>query len=320
MQWIEGDGDSNHDGFVDYQRGEKSGLANQGWKDSVDSVFHADGRLAEGPIALVEVQGFAYAARLAMADLAERRGMHDRAAQWREAAARLRAAVEARFWIEELGTYGIAIDGKEQLCRVPTSNAGQLLYTGLPSPARAARVAAQLGEARFDNGWGIRTLANGAPRYNPMSYHDGSVWPHDTGLCAAGMAHYGNRAQATHVLAEMFAAAAHFGMRLPELFCGFPRRAGEPPIGYPVACLPQAWSSGAPLMLLQACLGVTIDGWRGEVCIDRPCLPSELTRLTVRGLAVGDARVDLVFERIDSRTTAAAIGSVPDSVRVNVRL
>jgi glycogen debranching enzyme len=320
MQWVEGAGDSNGDGFVDYQRGAASGLANQGWKDSVDSVFHADGHIPDGPIALVEVQGFAYAASLAMADLAQRRGDTTREQHWRTRARALQRAVEDRFWMPELRTYGIALDGEDKLCRVLTSNAGQLLYSGLPAPERAQQVIEQLLRARFDNGWGIRTLAAGQPRYNPMSYHDGSVWPHDTGLCAAGMARYGDRAQAAHVLGELFAAAMHFGMRLPELFCGFPRHAGEPPVGYPVACLPQAWSSGTPFMLLQACLGVQVDGWRREVHIDRPTLPEAMGSLHVRGLAVGDAQVDLVFECRSGRTTAAAVGRVPDGVKLMVHL
>lgn len=320
MEWIEGAGDSNRDGFVDYQRGEPSGLANQGWKDSFDSVFHADGRLPHGPIALVEVQGFVYAASLAMADLAVRRGETRPADYWRGRAEALRQAVETRFWMEEADFYGIALDGAGELCRVPASNAGQLLFTGLPSPERAQRVIAQLMQARFDSGWGMRTLPTGAARFNPMSYHDGSVWPHDTSLCAAGMGRYGDRTKIAHVLSEMFGAASHFGMRLPELFCGFARKAGEPPVGYPVACLPQAWSSGAVFLLLQSCLGVSIDGWRSEILIDRPVLPTQLERLHIRGLAVGDARIDLVFECVGGRTTASAAGPVPDTVRVSVRL
>lgn len=319
MAWIEGAGDSNGDGLVDYQRGEASGLANQGWKDSVDSVFHADGRMAPGPIALLEVQGFAYAAHLAMADLARRRKERALAQHWRRRADQLREAVESRFWMEDARFYGIAVDGAGVLCRVPASNAGQLLFTGLPSPERAAHVAEQLLHAEFDNGWGLRTLTTGAARFNPMSYHNGSVWPHDTALCAAGMARYGDRARIGQLTCQLFGAATHFGMRLPELFCGFARRAGEPPVGYPVACLPQAWSAGAAFMLLQACLGISIDGWRREVRIDRPHLPAEFERLHVRGLAVGDARIDLVFERTGERTTASAAGPVPASVRVRVR-
>jgi glycogen debranching enzyme len=320
MEWIEGAGDSNRDGLVDYQRGHELGLTNQGWKDSVDSVFHADGRFPRGPIALVEVQGFAFAASNAMADLAARRGNVASAAHWRQRATQLRELVESRFWMEDMGFYGIAIDGAGELCRVPTSNAGQLLWSGLPAPDRAARVIDRLKESQFDNGWGLRTLSVNAARFNPMSYHDGSVWPHDTSLCAAGMAHYGDRAMVTQVLSQMFEAATHFGMRLPELFCGFPRRAGEPPVGYPVACLPQAWSSGAVFLLLQSCLGISIDGFRREVVIDRPELPQQLERMQIRGLALDGDAVDLCFERMGTRTAASFGGTTPANINVLTRL
>ncbi|HZQ61786.1 MAG TPA: amylo-alpha-1,6-glucosidase [Casimicrobiaceae bacterium] len=320
MEWVEGAGDSNRDGLVDYARGEKTGLANQGWKDSVDSVFHADGSFPPGPIALVEVQGYVYAARLAMADLAARRG--DRAAQqtWRQRATRLREAIEERFWMPEQKYYGIAIDGHGELCRVRASNAGHLLYCGVPAARRASAVIEQLVSAALDNGWGVRTLAERAARFNPMSYHDGSVWPHDTGICAAGMARYGERDCAKHLLSEMFAAAHHFGMRLPELFCGFARVTGEPPVGYPVACLPQAWSSGAVFMMLQACLGLRVDAFRREIEIARPDLPDDIERLTIRGLGVGEERVDLVFQRMGECVAASPLGRLPRSVRVVTRL
>jgi len=319
MRWIDTDGDSNRDGFVDYIAARATGLVNQGWKDSGDSVFHADGRLAEGPIALVEVQGYVYAARLAMASLAERRGENERAEQWRRQAQSLRVAVEEAFWVPELGFYAIALDGHGEPCRVRASNAGQLLYTRLPSPQRSAKVIEQLLSAAFNDGWGIRTLAEGELRFNPMSYHNGSVWPHDTAMCAAGMANYGNRSAATHLLSQLFAASMHFDTRLPELYCGFRRRPGEPPVGYPVACLPQAWSSGAPFMLLQACLGISIDAIERVIRIDRPELPSEIERLSLRDLAIDDARVSLLFERVGERVTAALLGPIDDSIQVLVR-
>jgi glycogen debranching enzyme len=269
---------------------------------------------------MVEVQGYVYAARRVMAALAMQRGDRAQAERWRLRAERMRGAVESHFWMPKEKFYAIAIDGNGEACRVRTSNAGQLLYTGLPSPARAARVTRQLLEAGFDSGWGVRTLAAGQARYNPMSYHDGSVWPHDTGICAAGMARYGDRAGIAHLLHELFEAAVTFGMRLPELFCGFGRSAGEPPVGYPVACLPQAWSSGAVFMMLQACLGVRIDAWRRVVEIDRPELPGEIERLYVNGLAVGEERLDLVFQRIAGRTAVSPAGRVPETVRIVVRI
>jgi glycogen debranching enzyme len=319
MAWIDDVGDANRDGFVDYARMTSKGLVNQGWKDSSDSVFHADGTMAVPPIALVEVQGYVYAARQAMAWLADRRGDTERSQLLRRRARALRAAVAKRFWLSDLGCYAIAIDGTGKPCRVRTSNPGHLLYTGLPSAQRAARVTELLLSTMFDSGWGVRTLGNGEPRFNPMSYHNGSVWPHDTALCAAGMASYGHRDAAARLLSELFGAAVHFGMRLPELYCGFPRSIGEPPVGYPVACLPQAWSSGAPFMLLQACLGVSIDSLAGVLRIDRPELPGELEHVSLHGLMVRNAKVDIAFERVGGRVVAAPVGAVPHSIEILVR-
>ena len=319
MAWIDGAADSNGDGFVDYARANAIGLVNQGWKDSTDSIFHEDGTMAKPPIALVEVQGYVYAARRAMSWLAERRGDLDRAQALRRSAKALRAAVEKRFWLPELGFYAIAIDGTGHPCRVRASNPGHLLYTGLPSPQRASRVVEQLLSAAFNNGWGLRTLAADQARFNPMSYHNGSVWPHDTAICAAGIAAYGHRHAAASLLSESFDASIHFGMRLPELYCGFVRRTGEPPVGYPVACLPQAWSSGAAFMMLQACLGITIDGVAGVVRIDRPELPREMEYLSLRELAIGGTRVSVAFQRVGDRVMAAPIGVVPATVEIIVR-
>ena len=319
MGWIERTCDQHPDGFLAYARAMDGGLKNQGWKDSDDSVFHADGQIPDGPIALVEVQGYVFAACRAMARQAIRRGEHDDAARWRQRAGTMRAAVEAKFWDEELGMYGIALDGNDSLCRVRASNAGHLLYVGLPRRARARQVIQQLRTAAFDGGWGVRTLAQYQARYNPMSYHDGSVWPHDVALSAAGMARYGERTDAVRVLGEIFEAAVHFGMRLPELFCGFPRHTGEPPIAYPVACLPQAWAAGSVFMMLQACLGVRINSRRGEVRIDNPHLPDGVDRLTVHGLAVGTASIDLGFERIGQRVVAFRAGGSHE-VRVLARV
>ena len=292
---------------------------NQGWKDSGDSVFHADGQTPEGPIALVEVQGYVYAARNAMARLADRRGDETTAERMRRQASVLREAVERTFWVPDLGFYAMALDGRGRPCRVRGSNAGQLLYTRLPTRERAAKVAEQLLSASFNDGWGIRTLAQGEVRFNPMSYHNGSVWPHDTALCAAGIAHYGNRHAAAQVLSQLFAAALHFDTRLPELYCGFQRRSGEPPVGYPVACLPQAWSSGAIFMLLQACLGIDIDATNRTVRIDRPELPNEIERLAIHDLAIGEARLGLLFERVVGRVAATPLGAIDDSIEVLIR-
>jgi glycogen debranching enzyme len=288
-------------GFIDYAREKGSGLLNQGWKDSHDSIFHADGRFPPPPIAVVEVQGYAYAAFRAMSRLAAARGDRERTQTWAARARRLRTEIERRFWIPELNFYALAIDGEGEPCAVHASNAGHLLYCGVPSPERGAAVANALLGERFASGWGIRTLAEGEVRYNPMSYHNGSVWPHDTALCAAGITRYLDRAAVTDILSQMFAAATQFAMRLPELYCGFARTSGQGPTPYPVACIPQAWSCGSVFMLLQACLGLEIDGKRKEVRIEKPLLPIGIETVHLSNVAVGDARIDLNFERVQQQ-------------------
>lgn len=291
-------------GFVTYQRAAVSGLANQGWKDSYDSIFHADGRIARGPIALVEVQGYVFAAYCGLATLAKRRGDDEAASHWERKAGKMRARVEAQFWQSDLGIYALAIDGEGQPCKVRTSNAGHLLYVGLPTPERARMVADQLLSASFHSGWGIRTLADDAIFFNPMSYHNGSIWPHDTAICTAGLARYGIRDSVVRLMSGTFEAAVHFNMRLPELFCGFTRAPGEAPIAYPVACLPQAWSAGSTFMFMQACLGVEIDGGRGLIKVTRPRLPIGIDNLVIRHLDVGNVPVDLSFQRVGDRVVA----------------
>lgn len=291
-------------GFVTYQRGAETGLANQGWKDSFDSVFHADGRMPKGPIALVEVQGYVFAAFRGLAALARRRGEDDKADHWEERAETMRAAVERHFWMDDLNFYALAIDGAGELCKVRTSNAGHLLYVGLPEPERAQMVADQLLSASFHSGWGVRTLADDAIFFNPMSYHNGSIWPHDTAMCGAGLARYGVRDSVVRLMSGTFESAVHFNMRLPELFCGFTRSPGEAPIAYPVACLPQAWSAGSAFMLMQACLGLEIDGWKREIRVTRPRLPIGIDTLTLRHLGVGSTVVDLTFQRVGDRVVA----------------
>jgi glycogen debranching enzyme len=296
-EWMRDYGDSNGDGLIDYQRAAETGLSNQGWKDSEDSIFHRDGRFPKGPIALLEVQGYAFAAWGAMAELGALLG-DARAASWAARAEEVRLLVEDRFWMEDEQFYAIALDGDGNPCEAIGSNAGHLLFTGLPSAERAGTVARRLLGAEFRSGWGLRTLARGQARFNPMSYHNGSVWPHDTSLGVAGMARYGERDAVAMILGEIYSAASHFQMRLPELFCGFERQPGEGPIAYPVACLPQAWAAGSVFLMLQAALGVTIDALTRTVRIDAPTLPAGIERLTVSRLAVGEAQVDLAFERL----------------------
>jgi glycogen debranching enzyme len=317
--WVERVCDANPLGLLDYARAAEGGLSNQGWKDSGDSVFHADGRLAPGPIALVEVQGYAFAALQGMAALAMVLGQSDRAAGWQLRAQRLRGAVETHYWDDELGFYGLAIDGENQLCRVRTSNPGHLLYTGLAEPARATRVAEQLLSSAFFSGWGVRTVARGEARYNPISYHNGSTWPHDSALCGSGIARAGVRGGVTRLLRGAFEAAVHFDMRLPELFCGFSRRQGAPPVAYPVACLPQAWAAGSGLMLLQACLGIEVDGVQNMVEINRPELPTGIEDVRINDLLIGDRRFDLVFRKAGERISAFAEGEGASGLAVCIR-
>jgi glycogen debranching enzyme len=318
LEWIDTYGDRDGDGFVEYLRTSPNGLVQQGWKDSHDSVFHADGALAEGPIALCEVQGYVYAARLAAADLCAVRGEAARADTLRRQAARLRERFNKAFWCEDLGLYALALDGDKRPCRVRTSNPGHCLLTGIADPERGRRCGAALLSDAFFSGWGIRTLARGEARYNPMSYHDGSVWPHDNALAAAGLARYGLRAEALRILNAFFDVSKCVELyRLPELFCGFGRRPGEGPTRYPVACSPQAWSAAAVFLLLQACVGLTIQTQPPLICFAAPLLPDYLREIEIKNLRVGAAHVDV-------RLRATADGVVLDVPRrdgdVEIRL
>jgi len=298
LSWIETHGDPDGDGFVEYSRRSSTGLSNQGWKDSADAIFHADGRLAEGPIALCEVQGYVFAARRAMAQIALALGDEALGRRQSALAEELRTRFESAFWCEDLSTYALALDGAKKQCRVRASNPGHCLATRLVGAERASRVTATLTDDAFFSGWGIRTVALGEARYNAMSYHDGSVWPHDNALAALGFAHYGLKHAALAVLERFFEASLSFELRrMPELFCGFPRRPGSGPTLYPVACSPQAWASGAVLMMLRAALGLEVDGVRGQVILHNPMLPAFLDVLHIEGLRVGASRIDLRVHR-----------------------
>jgi glycogen debranching enzyme len=301
IDWIERYGDRDADGFVDYGRRRESGLRNQGWKDSDDAVFHADGRLAQAPVALCEVQGYTYLAWREAALLAFDLGDKALSAELEERADTLQSRFEAAYWVEELGTYALAIDGSREPCRVRSSNAGQLLFSGIVRQERAARVVDGLFSPDFFTGWGIRTLGAREKRFNPTSYHNGSVWPHDNALIALGLARYGFSAQALALTSALFDAAAHMHLRrLPELFCGFDKKRGKAPTLYPVACAPQAWAACSPLALLQACLGLEVDAAAETVRLRQPRLPAFLDWLIVRRLRVGESRLDLLFRRHDS--------------------
>jgi glycogen debranching enzyme len=298
LRWIDGPGDPDKDGFVEYYRMTDQGLANQGWKDSQDAVFHADGRLAEGPVALAEVQGYVFAAKQLAAYCARMLGHESQAAALEAQAQQLAAQFEQRFWCPDIGSYALALDGHKQPCKVRTSNAGQLLFTGMVRPERAQAVAEDLLQPHFFNGWGIRTVANAEIRYNPMSYHNGSVWPHDNALIALGFARYGLKSAVDRLFKGMFDAASYMDLRrLPELFCGFRRGRGQGPTLYPVACMPQAWASATPFALLQASLGLEFEPTDNEIRLRNPRLPVFLDEVILRNLRLGQSSVDLSIRR-----------------------
>jgi glycogen debranching enzyme len=298
LGWIENYGDQDGDGFVEYHKESERGLDNQGWKDSRDAVFHADGALARGPIALCEVQGYVYAAKHAAARLARARGQTALARKLTGEAIRLRDRFNEAFWCEELGSYALALDGEKRQCRVYASNAGHALFCGIAPNHRARAVARLLMSAEGFSGWGIRTIRRGEARYNPMSYHNGSVWPHDNALIALGFARYGLKQEAVRVFEALFTAATYQDLRrLPELFCGFQRKPHRGPTAYPVACSPQAWASAAPFALLQACLGLDLRHEQHEIRFSSPVLPPFLDEILLRNLRIGDACVDLRVAR-----------------------
>jgi glycogen debranching enzyme len=298
LSWIDGPGDPDHDGFVEYRRADDMGLTNQGWKDSHDAIFHADGSLAQGPIALCEVQGYVYAAKRLAARGARRLGKHTLGDGLESQAKKLAERFESAFWCKDLGTYALALDGKKQPCRVRTSNAGQVLFSGIAAPEHAEAVMRDLMRPSFFSGWGIRTVAREERRYNPMSYHNGSVWPHDNSLIAAGFARYGHKGAVNRVFKGLFEAASYMDLqRLPELYCGFHRGRERGPTLYPVACSPQAWAAGTPLLLLQSSLGLEFNPDRNEILFHKPQLPSFLDEVTLQNLRLGQSAVDLRLRR-----------------------
>jgi glycogen debranching enzyme len=303
LAWIDGPGDTDRDGFVEYKRATEQGLANQGWKDSHDAIFHADGRLAEGNIALAEVQGYVYAAKRLAARCARRLSQGDAAknnlaARLDAEADRLAERFNAAFWCPDIDTYALALDGEKRPCRVRTSNAGQVLFTGIADRDRAKRVARGLLQPNFFSGWGIRTVAQGEARFNPMSYHNGSIWPHDNALISLGLARYGEKQFVDAVFEGLFRAGTYMDLaRLPELFCGFRRQHGHGPTLYPVACAPQAWASATPFTLLEASLGLEFDPAAREIRLRNPRLPAFLDEVILRNLELCSSRVDLRVRR-----------------------
>ncbi len=308
LSWIETYGDLDGDGLVEYQRKTSTGLLHQGWKDSDDAICHADLSPADGPIALCEVQGYVFAAWQAAARMALALGRHSEVAVFESRADQVKRGFEDAFWCDDLGTYALALDGAKRPCRVRSSNAAHCLFTGIAESERARRIAQTILHSDFFSGWGVRTLAAGEAPYNPLSYHNGSVWPHDNALIAWGLSRYGETKSAARLLSGLFEAGQYFDLnRIPELFCGFPRHAGVGPIPYPVACSPQSWSAASVFLFIQASLGLTIDGPARRVIFSRPVLPSSLPELHIFDLEVGGARVDLLLNRHDDDVSIRAL-------------
>jgi glycogen debranching enzyme len=298
LAWMQTYGDVDGDGFIEYRRKSEGGLDNQGWKDSSDSIFHADGSLAAAPIALAEVQAYAYAAYTGAAALAAALKKPARAAELTAKAEQLKDRFDGAFWLDEPGTYALALDGAKRPLRVTSSNAGHALFAGIARPDRASRVGETLQSPSSFSGWGIRTVAAGEARYNPMSYHNGSVWPHDNALVALGFARYGLKTAALQVLEGLFGAAQGFALkRLPELFCGFPRRSDAGPTAYPLACAPQAWSAASVFALLAAALGISFVPSEQQIRFFRPTLPAWLAEVRLTNLRLGEASIDLALRR-----------------------
>jgi glycogen debranching enzyme len=313
LEWIDRFGDRDGDGFIEYGRGSEKGLIHQGWKDSSDSVFHADGQPAEGPIALCELQAYVYAAKRGVVTLAKILGYREKGEELAHAAESLRQRFEAAFWCDDLSFYALALDKDKRPCRVRSSNAGHCLFTGIASPERAGKVIGALGDDSFFSGWGIRTIAASEKRFSPMSYHNGSIWPHDNALIAFGCTQMLAKELACRILSALFDASVFLDLhRLPELFCGFSRQPGIGPTSYPTACAPQAWAAGAVFLLLQACLGLTLRASEQTIYFFYPRLPEALPEINLRGLRIGRSMVDLEIVRQGETVAVSPIGGAPD--------
>jgi glycogen debranching enzyme len=319
LRWIDEYG-TGPDGFVTYERRSQQGLVNQGWKDSGDAIRDRTGATIEAPIALAEVQGYVYDAKRRMAGLARVRGDETLAKRLESEANELRARFESAFWLHDLRYYAMAIGRDGRRADAIASNPGQCLWSGIVHPERAADVVGRLTGDELDSGWGIRTYGSGQPGYNPIGYHTGSVWPHDNALIVDGLKEYGFHDAANLFVGRIFEATQHFAdYRLPELFCGFARTDVDVPVPYPVACSPQAWSAGAPLLFLRSMLGMRARADRHELELVRPHLPSWLGKVTIGNLRVGDASVDLLFHRWRGTTSAEVLRKHGD-LAVTIRM
>ena len=316
LAWIDRDGDLDGDGFVEYRTRSPIGIRNQGWKDSSDSVAHADGTLAEPPIALVEVQAYVHLAKLRMADVFEALGDPERANLLRKEAAILRQRFNEAFWMEDEKYFAAALDGEKRQVRSIVSNPGHGLYCDIVDADKAEHLARRLLAPDMFSGWGVRTMSKSAVSYNPMSYHNGSVWPHDNALIAAGLKRYGFVRATNRVATALFDAAIGADyMRLPELFCGFTRRSPNRPVSYPIACSPQAWAAGSPFLILQGMLGISARAHENLLTVNKPQLPVWLNTVELRGLRVGHSRITLLFRR-EGEITGFSLLSREGDVRV----
>jgi glycogen debranching enzyme len=298
LHWIDVYGDVDGDGFIEYKTKSSKGLTNQGWKDSVDAIFYEDGRLAEDPIALCEVQGYVYDAKIKACQIAKVLGHHKISSRLEAEAYQLKENFNRMFWSESKQTYVIALDGKKNQCNVLSSNAGHCLFSGIATPQRAEIVAKNLLSPSMFSGWGIRTISTLEQRYNPMSYHNGSIWPHDNAMIAYGFSRYQLMNEVIQVMTATFDTTEHMdNERLPELFCGFERQKGKSPTSYPVACSPQAWSVGAVFLMIQACLGMKFDAASKTITLCRPSLPSFLKDITVTNLRLNNQLITFQVRR-----------------------
>jgi glycogen debranching enzyme len=315
--WMREYADSDGDTFLEYHRISEKGLVNQGWKDSWDAISYQNGTLAEPPIALCEVQAYAFAAYMAMSYLARRLGSPEDGLRWQHLAETLQANFLRQFWWEEEQAFYLALDGAKQPCKVVSSNAGQCLWTGIVPEGMASGLVDRMMRPDMYTEWGIRTLSANSARYNPMSYHNGSVWPHDTAFIGAGFARYGFKAEAGKLLGNLYGLSLHYeGARLPELFCGFERRRDYGPTRYPVACAPQSWAAGGPFLLLSAILGFEPDAERGRLVVRHPELPDWLEFVDMRGVRLGEQWAHLLFERTPSGTALIMKADVNLDARV----
>jgi glycogen debranching enzyme len=296
LDWITRYGDRDGDGFVEYQRATDQGLVNQGWKDSFDGITFDSGQIAEPPIALAEVQGYVYAAYRARAHFAAERGEAEAAQHWSGRAGKLRRDFNRAFWLPDRGYFALGLDRDKRPIDALGSNMGHCLWTGIVDREKAASVAGHLVSRPMFSGFGIRTLASGAAAYNPMSYHNGSVWPHDNAICAAGLMRYGFVPQAQQVATAILEAADRFGGRLPELFCGFDRCDFAAPVAYPTSCSPQAWAAAAPFLLLRTLLRFDPAVPSGKVWC-APAVPARLLPLRVEALHIADGMASVEVSR-----------------------